>query len=77
MKFNVELVDTAGIDEYSSLSRNAAVGVHGYMLVYSIISRPSLEKLRLINDMLFNMIGNPPSIPRVLVGTMLDAGDQR
>jgi Ras family protein len=77
MKFNVEIVDTAGIDEYSSLSRNAAVGVHGYILCYSIISRQSLEKLKYINDMLFNMIGNPPSVPRVLVGTMLDAADQR
>ena len=27
--------------------------------------------------MLFNMIGNPPSIPRVLVATMLDASEQR
>jgi hypothetical protein len=26
---------------------------------------------------LFNMIGNPPSVPRVVVGTMLDATEQR
>ena len=59
------------------MSRNATVGVHGYILVYSVASRASLEKLRNVNKMLFNMIGNPPSIPRVLVATMLDASEQR
>jgi len=75
--FSVEIVDTAGNDEYSRLSRNATVGVHGYVLVYSVASRASLEKLRNLNKMLFNMIGNPPSIPRVLVATMQDAHEQR
>ena len=70
-------MDTAGNDEYSRLSRNATVGVHGYILVYSLASRVSLEKLRNINKMLFNMVGNPPCIPRVLVATMLDAAEQR
>ena len=53
------------------------MGVHGYILVYSVASRASLEKLRNVNKMLFNMIGNPPGIPRVLVATMLDAVEQR
>lgn len=51
--------------------------MHGYILVYSIASRASLEKLRNVNKMLFTMIGNPPGIPRVLVATMLDALEQR
>jgi translation initiation factor IF-1 len=46
-------------------------------LVYSVASRASLEKLRSVNKMLFNMIGNPPCIPRVLVATMFDAAEQR
>ena len=73
----MEIVDCAGNDEYSKLSRNATVGVHGYILVYSLASRSSLENLRNINKVLFNMIGNPPSVPRVVVGTMLDASEQR
>lgn len=70
--FSVEIVDTAGIDEYSKLSRNSTVGVHGYILVYSVASRSSLEKVRNINKLLMVTLGNPPAIPRVLVGTMLD-----
>ena len=45
----LEIVDCAGNDEYSKLSRNATVGVHGYILVYSLASRSSLENLRNIN----------------------------
>lgn len=75
--FSVELVDTAGNDEYSKLSRNATVGVHGYLLVYSTASRSSLEKLRTINKVLLATLGDPPSLPRVVVGTMLDAGDEQ
>jgi Ras family protein len=78
--FSVELVDTAGHDEYSKLSRNATVGVHGYLLVYSTASRSSLEKLRVINKVLMNTLGDPPTLPRVVVGTMLDAatgGDEQ
>ena len=73
----LEIVDCAGNDEYSKLSRNATVGVHGYILVYSLASRSSLENLRNINKVMINMIGNPPTVPRVVVGTMLDATEQR
>lgn len=69
---NIELVDTAGMDEYSRISRNAMVGVDGYIMVYSISSMSSLEKLRDINTTLLHMLGDPPSLPRVLVGTMSD-----
>lgn len=49
-RYHCEIVDTAGMDEStSSLSRNATVGVHGYLLVFSLASRHSLEQLRAIN----------------------------
>lgn len=40
------------------------------MLVYSIGSRTSFDKLKLINEKLLNMLGSKP--PRVLVGSMSD-----
>lgn len=60
------------MDEYSKLSRNASLGVHGYVLVFSVTSKLSLEKIRIINDMLIKLLGNTSDIPRVLVGTMCD-----
>lgn len=59
------------------LSRNATVGVNGYILVYSIASRSSFEKLKSINDILFNALGDPDDVPRVLIGTMQDLEYQR
>ena len=64
-------------DEFYRLSRNASVGVDGYVLAYSISSKSSFDKLKSINNVLFNMLGDPPAIPRVLVGTMLDLREQR
>ena len=72
IQINAEIVDTAGMDEYSRMSRNATVGVDGYILVYSITSEDSLKKVQFINTTLLHMLGDPPSVPRVLVGTMND-----
>jgi len=33
------------MDEHTRLSRNASVGVHGYLLVYSATSRLSFDKV--------------------------------
>jgi Ras family protein len=62
-------------DEYANFSQAASVGVHGYVLVYSIGSRTSFEKLKLINEKLVNMLGSKP--PRVLVGSMSDLDKAR
>lgn len=70
VSFVTDIVDTAGMDEYSSFSRAASVGVHGYVLVYAISSRASFEKLEPIYEKLVNMLGIEP--PRVLVGSMSD-----
>lgn len=64
-------------DEYSRLSRNASLGVHGYVLVFSIASRQSLEMIRQVNDLLLSTLGDAPDVPRVLVGSMKDLAAQR
>mmetsp|Transcript_5208 Transcript_5208/g.11454 ORF Transcript_5208/g.11454 Transcript_5208/m.11454 type:complete len:192 (-) Transcript_5208:298-873(-) len=75
--FATDIIDTAGMDEYSSISRNASVGVHGYALVFSITSRSSYENVIKINDALLNALGDAPDVPRVLVGSMKDLGEER
>ena len=64
-------------DEYSRLSRNASLGVHGYALVFSIVSRQSFEMIQQVNDALLNALGDAPDVPRVLVGSMKDLAHQR
>ena len=65
------------MDEYSRLSRNASVGVHGYLMVYSISSMQSFTKVSQINTTLLNMLGDAISVPRVLVAAMSDLNSER
>nr|CCA20867.1 ras family GTPase putative [Albugo laibachii Nc14] len=73
--FVTDIVDTAGMDEYSNFSQAASVGVHGYVLVYSIGSRISFDTIKRINMKLVAMLGCDP--PRVLVGSMSDLENLR
>lgn len=59
-------------DEFSRLSRNASLGVHGYVLVFSLGSRQSFNMISHVNDALLTSLGDLPDVPRVLVGTMKD-----
>jgi len=77
VNFATDIVDTAGMDEYSRLSRNASVGVDGYILVFSIISRQSFDRIKQINESLLSALGDAVDIPRVLVGSICDLNEQR
>lgn len=73
----LSILRTSVQDEYSRLSRNASLGVHGYVLVFSIASRQSLEMIKQVNDLLLSTLGDAPDVPRVLVGSMKDLASQR
>mmetsp|Transcript_312 Transcript_312/g.880 ORF Transcript_312/g.880 Transcript_312/m.880 type:complete len:199 (-) Transcript_312:499-1095(-) len=75
--FSTDIVDTAGMEEYSRLSRNASLGVHGYALVFSIASKPSFVQISQLNELLINTLGDAPDLPRVLVGSMSDLSEQQ
>lgn len=70
-RFVCDILDTAGQDEYSSISRHASVGVHGYLLIYSSTSRASYEDVKMIHDKLLSNIG-AESVPCILVATKCD-----
>eukprot|EP01129_Flabellula_baltica_P006622 TRINITY_DN2495_c0_g1_i1.p1 TRINITY_DN2495_c0_g1~~TRINITY_DN2495_c0_g1_i1.p1 ORF type:complete len:199 (-),score=21.87 TRINITY_DN2495_c0_g1_i1:528-1076(-) len=74
--FNTEIIDTAGQDAYSIFGRQYAVGVHGYVLVYSITSLYSFEMVKVINEKILNALGCE-QVPRVLVGNKSDMGSDR
>mmetsp|Transcript_27085 Transcript_27085/g.72956 ORF Transcript_27085/g.72956 Transcript_27085/m.72956 type:complete len:216 (-) Transcript_27085:148-795(-) len=77
VQFFTEIVDSAGMDEYSRLSRNASVGVHGYLLLYAANSRNSFSKVQAIDDLLLEMHGGSANVARVLVSTMIDLDAER
>jgi len=69
--FATEIVDTAGQDEYSILNSKHFIGIHGYMLVYSVASRQSFDMIRIIRDKILNHLG-ADWVPLVIVGNKSD-----
>jgi Ras family protein len=59
--YALEIVDTAGQDEYSILNSKHLIGIHGYMLVYSVSSAQSFEMITVIREkILNNIVSNIP-----------------
>ncbi|XP_046882394.1 ras homolog, mTORC1 binding like 1 isoform X2 [Hypomesus transpacificus] len=55
--FNLQLVDTAGQDEYSIFPQSHSMDIHGYVLVYSVTSMKSFEVVQVLHDKLLDMVG--------------------
>ncbi|KAI8520774.1 PREDICTED: GTP-binding protein Rheb-like [Branchiostoma belcheri] len=75
-EFNLQLVDTAGQDEYSIFPQAYTMDVHGYVLVYSVTSRKSYEVVQVIRDKLLDLTG-AQNVPIVLVGNKTDLHMER
>lgn len=75
-EYVAEIIDTAGQDEFSILNSKHAVGIHGYVLVYSIASRQSFEMCSILRDKILNFTGMN-WIPCVLVANKVDLHAQR
>lgn len=58
-------------DEYSILSPKHAIGIHGYILVYSVASRNSFDMIQIVHDKIADYCGDK-EIPCVIVGSKAD-----
>ena len=74
--YNCDIVDTAGQDEFTILAQRHAVGVHGYVLVYSVTSRPSFDLIKTVHHKIVARSGNP-KIACVIVGQKADLVDAK
>jgi len=75
-EYDCDIIDTAGQDEYSILNHKHAIGVHGYVLVYSVASRASFDMVRIVYDKIISFCGLP-AIPCVIVGQKRDLSRYR
>jgi len=72
----LNLVDIAGMDEYTTLYPNRfSVRVDGYIFVYSVDDKKSFEYIQELREKLNNMSGK--SAPAVLVGNKSDKNAER
>lgn len=75
--YDVDISDTAGQDEYSIINQRQLIGIHGYLLVYSIASRSSFEVLPTIRDKILNILsfGEDTKVPFIIVGNKTDLSE--
>lgn len=76
-EYALQLVDTAGQDEYSILPQSYFINIDGYILVYSVNSKKSFEVIQFVYDKLLDMKGNIGTIPVILVGNKSDLNMDR
>ncbi|KAM9617088.1 GTPase RhebL1 isoform 6-T6 [Morphnus guianensis] len=69
-EFQLQLVDTAGQDEYTILP-HSIIGIHGYVLVYSVTSLQSFQVVKTLHNKLYESWGKT-RMPVVLVGNKAD-----
>jgi len=74
--FNAEIIDTTGQDECSIFPEKYSVGIHGYILVYSVVNRNSFDTIKLINEKILNAVV-ASKVPRILVGNKTDLDGER
>ncbi|KAL0950039.1 hypothetical protein HGRIS_010047 [Hohenbuehelia grisea] len=71
VEYECDIIDTAGQDEYSILNSKHAIGVHGYVLVYSVASRSTFDMIQTVHDKITDFCG-VNDIPCVIVGSKTD-----
>ncbi|XP_029549236.1 GTP-binding protein Rheb isoform X1 [Salmo trutta] len=75
-EYHLQLVDTAGQDEYSIFPQTYSIDINGYMLVYSVTSNKSFEVIKVIHEKLLDMVGKV-QVPIMLVGNKKDLHMER
>ncbi|KZV76112.1 hypothetical protein PENSPDRAFT_570382 [Peniophora sp. CONT] len=75
-EYDCDIIDTAGQDEYSILNSKHAIGIHGFVLVYSVTSRNSFDMIQIVYDKIINFCGES-KIPCVIVGSKADLDQNR
>ncbi|TFY68737.1 hypothetical protein EVJ58_g809, partial [Rhodofomes roseus] len=71
VEYDCDIIDTAGQDEFTILNQKHAIGIHGFVLVYSVTSRKSFEMVRIIYDKIIEFSGQN-TIPCIMVGAKMD-----
>ena len=72
---NINIVDTAGQEEYVSIRNNWIRDGDGFILVYSITDRNSFEEIKILMDEIIMIKGDKSAI--MLVGNKNDLNEER
>lgn len=73
----LEIMDTAGTEQFTSMREFYMRDAHGFLLVFSITSMPSLQELAELREQIVQIKGGDPNVPIVLVGNKSDLEEDR
>jgi len=76
VEYDCHIIDTAGQDEYTPINSQYAIGIHGYILVYSITSKNSFNMIQVVHDKIVDFCGLG-RIACVIVGSKSDLSMSR
>ncbi|KAI6651672.1 Ras-related protein R-Ras2-like [Oopsacas minuta] len=72
----LDILDTAGQDEFSAMREQFFQYGEGFLLVYSIIDRQSFQEIEKLNYHI-NRVKNKDNLPKILYGNKGDLAGQR
>jgi GTPase KRas len=72
----LEILDTAGQEEFTALRDQWIRDCEGFVLIYSITSRPSFEQISVFKDQVLR-VKDKDRIPMMLVANKCDLEDKR
>eukprot|EP01113_Clastostelium_recurvatum_P008283 TRINITY_DN138_c0_g1_i1.p1 TRINITY_DN138_c0_g1~~TRINITY_DN138_c0_g1_i1.p1 ORF type:complete len:193 (+),score=41.65 TRINITY_DN138_c0_g1_i1:186-764(+) len=73
----LDIMDTAGQEEYSALRDQYMKTGEGFVLVYSVISMPSFQSADKLHQNILRIKEEYPDIPILLVGNKVDCESER
>lgn len=73
---NLEILDTAGVAQFTAMRELYIKNGQGFILVYSVTDKKSLEELRAIREQISRIKGSS-NVPMVLVGNKCDLTEER
>ncbi|KAM9950103.1 hypothetical protein ACTFIT_011336 [Dictyostelium discoideum] len=74
-KYNLEIIDTAGQEEFCDLKNNYILNGNAFIIVYSICCKGSFKEVKNIMDNIIN-IKDCQNIPIIIVGNKIDIDEK-
>jgi len=74
---SLEVLDTAGAEQFTSLNEVYIKSGRGFLLVFSLTQEASLREVDNLREQIYRIKGGDTTVPIVVVGTKLDLVNER
>ncbi|KAI0782270.1 small GTPase superfamily [Abortiporus biennis] len=75
--YKLEILDTAGAEQFNALNEVYIKSGHGFILAFSLTHEASLREVDTIRQQIYHIKGETTNIPIVVVGTKMDLANER